>query len=631
MRVEMNTRISAFLIYSIVAISALIISLKTTFGLLGIDSDSAGALTIWYGIKTGGWGWMRDFSFTSDNWVLSVFPFNFLCFYLFGPKPALIIFSGWLFQVASAILAGIMSYQLKARFAAMLVPVLLVCIGTYAQSAGFVAYAASHDITNLYGLGSLVLLLKWINLPKAKYLIAILLLESIGAISDPWLLAAYDLPMIIIAIRYLYSPTRNISRHQAVMLLSAQVVVIFLAKTHLFGILGFLPNPDFSLGSRSVIINNFVFLIRDLGGLLNVVPGNSNNHFFPSLISLSFLLTGLTINLFVFFLKGFRDEGVLTFLVFAMVSSSTILLSFLIIDIANDTGSARFLVNVVYLLVVSLAVLTEVNWRYSLLPVRLINVAAAVLFLLSGLISTYPIWAKTGFAMRDEGVLDILGVLQKNGLTYGYGPYHGAEANAVSVVSQGKVIIRPVLFNQQNGMMKTITRAQSSGRWFRPEDYPASQKSFFVVITTDPEACPDLNLCISGVKAQFGPPIKILNLANGTTVLIWDHPLLGYPYQITGIWGAKGWAWIGRSVTITTHQHATLFLKGAFPDIHVTINLNGIIKSLDIPVGTVERIDLPDNSVARIVTSGSLVTQKVPKKMYHHEISLLMLVPQPAP
>src|SRR5208337_2856160 len=88
------------------------------------------------------------------------------------------------------------------------------------------------------------------------------------------------------------------------------------------------------------------------------------------------------------------------------------------------------------------------------------------LFLVCGLITTAPIWSAPGFAMQTNGAEEIIGLLQANGLTYGYGPYWGAEANVVTALSSGRNIIRPVTFDPKTGWLRPqISHAASAPAW----------------------------------------------------------------------------------------------------------------------------------------------------------------------
>jgi len=52
-------------------------SLKTTFGLFGINPDSSHSAMLWYGIRDHGMNFIKEWLFTPDNWLFSLFPIHF--------------------------------------------------------------------------------------------------------------------------------------------------------------------------------------------------------------------------------------------------------------------------------------------------------------------------------------------------------------------------------------------------------------------------------------------------------------------------------------------------------------------------------------------------------------------------
>ena len=60
------------------------------------------------GIVRHGPGFVKDWIFTADNWLFSLYPITFALFGIFGAKPALVILMGWLIFVASALVAALL-------------------------------------------------------------------------------------------------------------------------------------------------------------------------------------------------------------------------------------------------------------------------------------------------------------------------------------------------------------------------------------------------------------------------------------------------------------------------------------------------------------------------------------------
>ncbi len=516
-------------LYLLVLALSLFLSFKIIVAMFGLDSDTAHAIMLWQGVESGGLSTIRSFAFTPDNWLLSIVPFNFLSFYLFGPKPELVILSGWLIFVLAAFVSGGIAHRLHARRAAFFIPIVLLLLGLYALNSGFAAYAVSHNITNLFGLTALLLLLQWLKTPKTLYLLALLALLTFGSLSDPWMLPAYDLPLFITSIVLLIWPGQGLRRLNVAKLVLVALATLYFIKHHLFGIFRFIPMQPVQRASEPVAMHNFLFLLKDTGGMLDIFPWENTNALWPSVLSLAAFAGLILLHLWI----GYRHKTVthrafLVFLLFTLASAALISAAFVVVDIVTAVYSARFVLNILYFIVIGLAVLIDLNWavlsRYS----RAVSVLLAAFFVVSNLAGTYPLWSTKNMVFAENGAPDFIHFLQQNSLNYGYGPYWGSMANTVTALTDGAIRIRPVNFDPQTGMMQARWRAEAFRSWYTQKDFPPGQSKFFVVVTSDGEQCPDLGLCENGVKTQFGPPLETLHYAN-LEILVWPHPLLPAP------------------------------------------------------------------------------------------------------
>jgi hypothetical protein len=210
-------------------------------------------------------------------------------------------------------------------------------------------------------------------------------------------------------------------------------------------------------------------------------------------------------------------------LLFSFFSIGGILLSFLISDVSARDYSGRYLINCLYILIVTSAVLVGLVWNTIGPGLKLFSISVYVFFVFSGITSIYPLTLRPEFNFRDAGNSSLISFLKEHGLRYGYGPYWGANANAVTVESRYEIIIRPVIFNAKTGEIEIGTRVQSSKRWaVNDDEMPRSERQFFVLIRSDGEECPNVELCISGVKKQFGDPVKVLK-KDDSTILVWPR------------------------------------------------------------------------------------------------------------
>src|SRR5208337_4695470 len=375
----------ALLAYAIFLILGLYGSLKVVTSLSKIDSDNSISMMLWYGVNAHGLAWLKDWRFTPGNWLLSTIPFHFLGFMIFGPKPAVVILSGWLIFIFSAFISGAIAWQLKAKKAAIIIPLALLFLGYYSHGWGFVSSPGSHNITNLFGLVALYLILKWSQRPGVLKLLAVLAILIAGAVSDPWMLAAYNLPLALVGVVFLMFPFASVNRVDGLKLLLVSIVSIASVKTKMFGMLDFLPRLHFVPGQWVTINNNIVFLIKDLGHLLNIVPFYKSNDFLPAILTLVVILSLLIFSVFravksddqvnIPKRQGARRKGLsrksrnpvraeprtIAFICFAIFSIGGIVLAFVISNIEAMDYSGRFLVNCIYLIPIGLGVLVDHN------------------------------------------------------------------------------------------------------------------------------------------------------------------------------------------------------------------------------------------------------------------------------
>lgn len=531
-------------------------SFKVVLGLFGIEADTSHSLMLWHGMKEHGLVWVSDWLFTQDNWLLSLVPFHFIGFSIFGPKASVVIIFGWLIFIFSAFISGAIAWRLGAKKAAIFIFLVLLNLGLYAHSSGYVSYSTSHNITNLFGLASVLILINWFARPNNFLLVLLLLLLTSGAVSDPWMLASYNLPILLVGLWFMARPTEVISRNQSLKLITVAGISIVAVKTKLFGTLSFLPSMHFVVGEWSTLNSNSVYLIKDLGGLLNIIPFSGANAFLPSLLTVAVVGAVLLFSIFKNIRSwSYTNPATIAHFSFTLFSVGGIISAFVITSVEAMDYSARFLISSAYLIVITIGVLAERNWGNAGKSYRYVLVLILSLFFTSSLVSNFNYISNRDFKFKDTDVLGTISFLKENGLTYGYGPYWGSNANAVSAASMSRILIRPVVFNKNNGMMIVGNRPASSKRWYTDEDIPAGVNEFFVIVKSDGEECPDINICLTGLAKQFGQPIRSIK-RDDSTILVWNHKLLGYelpalkldknkPYHFSDtaeIHPGKGWS-----------------------------------------------------------------------------------------
>lgn len=512
-------------------------SFRIVFSSFGIEADTSHSVMLWYGIRGHGLGWVADWVFTQDNWLFSLVPFHFIGYAIFGPNALFAVGFGWVIFLLSAAIAAMIAWRLGARRYAPFVLVALVNLSSYAHLNGFVAYSTSHNITNLFGLGSFLVLIHWATRPRDRTLLLLLVLLTVAALSDPWMLAAFSLPIALGGVVMLARPVKPITRIAGLKLIAAAAFSIIATKTQFFTLFGFLPGVLFQLAPWAVMNANATFLVRDLGGLLNLVPGLGNGDFFPGIVSLLLVLGFLQLRVTRIVQDSERLVAPVCLLAgICAFAIGGIIAAFVLSNVEATLQSGRFVINCAYLAVIAVAVLAEIEPRGQTRWTRSFAAALLSFFVVSSVVSSWKLVNGTPFSFKDSGVAGITDMLRRHALTYGYGPYWGSLSNAVTAYSKGEIRVRPVLFSPINGRLST-GRPESSRRWYQLDDAPPGLKKYFVIVKNDGEVCLVESICVSGLIEQFGEPVETIH-EGGFTILVWDHPLVnGKPPPVHGVFG----------------------------------------------------------------------------------------------
>lgn len=486
---------------------------------------------LYYDVKEHGLASLVNWVYTQDNWVLSLLPYDFLLFHLFGVNQLTIVISGWLIFVFSAFVSGLIAFNLGAKMAAIGIVIALLFLGEFAHSYGFVSYPISHNITNLYGLLSVLAFVLWVKSGKWFYLILLQLLLICGSISDPWMNATYVLPIFILSLRLLVIPTLHLTQIKKKFLIILTIVSIIAIKSKLFGLLYWLPSMSFSLVNFSIIKSNVLFFITNFGTLFNIVPAaNPANTFLIPLIS--------TVAVIILFVSSIRcysfkntpeDRTVSIFTQLVIYSVVIVSLAFVLTGSQIYIGSSRFLINCLYLLVILIAIMFDLGWKKYLPLLRIIFVLIAAMFTLTGSYSIYKL-ATNGNPTSSDEASEKIQFLKSNNLNYGYAPYWSGTYD-IKIKSNNQIKIIPVMFDKIHGSI-IVNRAQTKNTWFTSsDDSHSNQKNFFVLLRSDAEECADINICKNGVVEQFGKPDKILKFKD-SLIYVWNYSLFDSNHKI---------------------------------------------------------------------------------------------------
>lgn len=532
----MKTAKSLRFFYGLLLVLAIVgggLGLKVSFMRM-LDPDMMHSVLIWQGVQEYGLKWLQEWRFTQDNWIFSLVPFQGLMVQATGNVLNTIVLSGWLIFVTAAVFSALIAMELAGYLAAMIVLALLLYVNAYGHIEGFASYPVSHNITNLFGLISLWVLLRWLKNPTWFYGITICLLELMAGLSDPWLLPTFTLPMVLsLGIAGLLFKNQQAVKIQAWLPLSLMLSMVLLAvKTGLFGMLDFMPLMHFSLGSLSTQLKNLSTLIGNLGGLFALMPSLSiGETLWPETQMPYAGISAFTVLLIssysIFQLASGRSTKEQRFYAFfAMFSVVGICAAYVISSVEASVTSSRFVINVLYIITISIVVLITQRWALMPMAMRSVVCLVAAFYLIASALGLYSFSEKKRYAKFDLTLAELVATLDEHGLTYGYGPYHGSKSNVVTVMTNGRITLRPVTFDQNTGQIG-FDHPQTSMRWFAPEDIPKDQKKFFVYLTRATSECFDFDQCSQSLFRDFGTPSDAITLENGV-IYVWNHPLINW-------------------------------------------------------------------------------------------------------
>ncbi len=497
-----------------------------TLPLWGADSDIADPVLIWQGIHLHGIGFLQNWRYTGDNWLLSLIPIDFLLFALAGHAPIILLLIGLGIFYAIILLVYLIIDAECGRLAALASAAVLLFTGRPALGAdGFLTYPISHGITLAWGLLGLLCAARWLRTPDKKWLIASGISLYIGCQSDPWGTFAFLLPMMLgsVALLVFHRADRVGAEWRALRaVILMGLVVIGLIITRFFGILLFLLGPPHHFAPISAMLQRALIALRYIPVFFNVIPGSltttgtTPTHLITG-IDTAILLTLLGITGVKFCRATTSLSLTRKFLALTSIISLGLMVAALIgSDFPLNMATARYLSN----FFVFVPILIAIGWSgvplYSPRGAALISIIAAG-SIIAGLVSNQLTLRPT---IPRNGIPALAKFLTAHHLSFGYGPYWPTEANAMNWVSNGAVTIRPIVYDRQSGRFipKGILTLQA---WYQ---HPNSGPKSFLIVQTQANSCGTKITCISAAERQFGQPSRLLPYRS-LSILVFDHPL----------------------------------------------------------------------------------------------------------
>jgi hypothetical protein len=474
-------------------------------------------------VQRHGLAFLTSYEYTQDNWLLSLVPLAFAQFSIVGVRPFFVVISGWaIFVTCTGLTLWLARGAIGRRLSLALLPFLLLCNENLLGWPDFLGYPITHNISLLWGLVAVLLARNWLVTGRITILIAASLALVIDGISDPWAMPAFVLPMVLGGgIHGLIGVDRT-TRIRSAGLAAAAAAACGLCLTKCAGLLRFLPAEQFQPASWYQMNINAVAVLHIAGTMFSpfafLAPGWPITDAVTATV-----IAVLTVYAGTVFIRCYRDlPPPVLFVIIVSVLSIAGVTSAFILSVPEDVDvGGRFFFNVY----VFLPVLIGIALRYDTGRSGQWGVFVAVyaaLVVLAGICSQPSAWAQTRVHIKDYGTVAFAAFLQANGLHRGYGDYFGTQSSAVTWVSHGRVLLRPVSLDPHDFHISPRAR-QASPFWYGADE-AARSASTFVVVGPVPLTCAVAQACIAGLTQQFGAPAKMLSYRD-MKIMVWNRPL----------------------------------------------------------------------------------------------------------
>jgi hypothetical protein len=507
------------------------LSYKVVLGYWSVDDDIVDLYMLWKGISQHGLHYLGTWSYTADNWLLSLLPPYSLLYDWFGPRPGLLVGVGWFIFVLDVLLTALIIYRVAGSWYAGIVACVLIFPHYMVLGpAGLLGHPVTHNSSLAWVLLALLLALQGIKTFRARWHIASALTTLVVCLSDPWAIPVFLFPVTAISLLLGYWPGQQLRHRDNVLTLGfCMLVVVLLTKTRLFGLFSFLPPYYMVYPTWAKAHENLHWIIQAFGIMFPTIPTYDPTLTWSWSLSLLALVAAIAFALWRFATTWASTTLSQQFTVLISITSiGGVVLANVVGQPPQGLSTLHLLINAYFLIPLMIVVALSLK-ECSKLAIGAI-VTWAFLLIATGMFSASSTARSQTPASTDllRSTKPLAEFLKGQNLTYGYGPYWGAHANAVTWYTRGGITIRPVRFDPLTGRIIN-QHEQSSSLWTHDGDIPADQGTFFIAVGNDGEVCPDVNICIAGVIAQFGKPEKTLHFITDRadlTIFVWSHSLV---------------------------------------------------------------------------------------------------------
>ncbi|HCA7079838.1 TPA: hypothetical protein MX214_002992 [Citrobacter sedlakii] len=466
------------------------------------DPDSANSPIMWKEFLSHGFSAFNNWKPTFDNWYFTVYPLNFLLFFIFNDNGFVpLMLSSAIFIMAICLCSSKMADNLSGKPAAFaaLISITLISPDLYNN---YYSHPFSHNSTNAFGFVVLAIYIITISSNRLLPAASVFILLVLSGASDPWILPSFTLPILIAEV-YNSFINRKCYKYLAFLLL-AFLTSFFNLVQHLFD----LPTGEFRITTLDQMINNAQYAIVLTSKMM---PLWVNPSIYTSYFIAFVWATVFTIAALVCFNRGkvLRIFSICCVLSVLGIYSSSI--------IGDQFPHQRFYVNVAP--VVFLLISVAVRFYKSFLIPLFVTVCVSVYGY-----SNSPL----KYEENRNPVYEYMTFLSNNNLSYGYGSFWYSMNMTVNWLSNDQIHITPVFFNPENGAVYfKPARIQTLSTWHTKEFITGKPSRQFIAITqgqTGGDTCPNVQICIDGAQKQLGTADEILSYKN-TTFLVYNKPI----------------------------------------------------------------------------------------------------------
>jgi hypothetical protein len=519
------------LLLAVVFLAGATLSYKVVLGYWSVDDDIVDLYMLWKGISQHGLQYLATWSYTADNWLLSLLPPYSLLYDWFGPRSGLLVGAGWFVFVLDVLLTALIVNRVAGPWYAGIVGCVLIFPHYMVLGpAGLLGHPVTHNSSLAWVLLALLLALQGIKTLHARWHIASALATLVVCLSDPWAIPVFLFPVTGISLLLGYWPGQQLRHRDNVLTLCfCMLVVVLLTKTRLFGLFSFLPPYYMVYPTWVKAHENLHWTIQAFGIMFPTIPTYDATLTWSWSLSLLALMCAIAFAAWRLATTWASTTLSQRFTVLICITSiGGVTLANAVGQPPHDLSMLHLLINA-YCLVPLMIVIALSLKKCSKLAIGAM-VTWALLLVATGMFSALSAARAQTPVSTDllRSAKPLAEFLKSQNLTYGYGPYWGAHANAVTWYTLGGVTIRPVRFDPLTGRIIS-QHEQSSSLWTHGGDIPADQRTFFIAVGNDGEVCPDVKICTAGVIGQFGEPEKTLHFITDRadlTIFVWSHPLV---------------------------------------------------------------------------------------------------------